>query len=89
MTTYTVSSGHTSSGITLNPGDTMTVLNGGTAVSTTVNGGFLDDFGKITGTVFNAGRGPSNRPALPAAPPSTARGFRSFRTPVARCLAPY
>ena len=26
MTTYTVSSGHTSSGITLNTGDTMNVL---------------------------------------------------------------
>ena len=31
MTTYTVSSGHTSSEITLNSGDTMNVLNGGVA----------------------------------------------------------
>jgi len=54
MTTYTVSSGHTSSGITLNPGDTMTVRNGGTAVDTT-DAGFQDVFGKTIGTVINNG----------------------------------
>ncbi len=61
MTTYAVGSGHTSSGITLNTGDTMNVLAGGTAVSTTVNGpvgttfngGFQDVFGKTIGTVVN------------------------------------
>ena len=35
MTTYTVSSGHTSSGITLNSGDQLVVLHGGVAVATT------------------------------------------------------
>src|SRR5271157_3532505 len=37
MTTYTVSSGHTSSGITLNSGDELVVLHGGVAVDTTVH----------------------------------------------------
>jgi autotransporter passenger strand-loop-strand repeat protein len=36
-TTYTVSSGVTSSGITLGNGDIESVLSGGTAVNTTVN----------------------------------------------------
>ena len=55
MTSYTVSSGVTSSGITLiAAGDLLTVLKGGTAVNTTVNsGGGVDDLGKTIGTVVN------------------------------------
>jgi autotransporter passenger strand-loop-strand repeat protein len=41
MTTYVVSSGQTSSGITLNSGDSEIVLSGGTAISTTINSGGL------------------------------------------------
>ena len=61
MATYTVNSGQTSSGITLNTGDTMTVLHGGSAINTTINGpaggndvdgGFQDVFGKTTGTLL-------------------------------------
>ena len=39
MTVYIVSSGVTSSGITLQAGDTMSVLSGGTAIGTKVNSG--------------------------------------------------
>jgi autotransporter passenger strand-loop-strand repeat protein len=39
MTTYTVGSGQTSSGIALNGGDTMYVLNGGVSVSATAGSG--------------------------------------------------
>ena len=54
MTTYTVSSGQTSSGVVLHSGDTMTVLHGGTAIATTVNsGGRLFDRGIIRGTKVN------------------------------------
>ena len=38
MATYTVSSGQTVSGVTLNTGDTMNVLKGGSAINTTING---------------------------------------------------
>jgi autotransporter passenger strand-loop-strand repeat protein len=37
MTTYTVSSGHRSSRVTINSGDKLVVLHGGVAVATTVN----------------------------------------------------
>ena len=44
MTTYTVNPGQTSSGITLNNGDTEVVSSGGLASGTTVgNGGYLED----------------------------------------------
>ena len=36
MTTYVVSAGQTSSGITLSAGDVMSVLSGGSAIRTTV-----------------------------------------------------
>jgi autotransporter passenger strand-loop-strand repeat protein len=39
MTAYVVTSGQTSSGITLNSSDTLTVLSGGTAFATTINSG--------------------------------------------------
>ena len=39
MTAYVVGSGQTSSGLTLNSGDTLTVLSGGTASATTINSG--------------------------------------------------
>jgi autotransporter passenger strand-loop-strand repeat protein len=39
MTTHTVSSGQTSRGITLNSGDLLNVLSGGTAIRATVNSG--------------------------------------------------
>src|SRR5437016_330001 len=41
MTTYVVSFGQTSNGITLNSGDTLTVSSGGTASSTTIDSGGL------------------------------------------------
>jgi len=58
MTTYTVSSGHTSSGITLNSGDALVVLSGGTAIRTTVNSGgneYVSAGGTASGTVANSG----------------------------------
>ena len=52
----TVSSGHVSSGLTLNSGDTMTVLAGGAALATTVNlGGSVFDRGITSGTRLNSG----------------------------------
>ena len=42
MTDYSVSSGVTSTGITLNSGDTMEVLSGGTASQTTISSGALE-----------------------------------------------
>jgi autotransporter passenger strand-loop-strand repeat protein len=41
MTTYVVSGGQTASGITLNSGDTLSVLSGGSATSTTIDSGGL------------------------------------------------
>ena len=56
MTTYTVNSGATSSGTTLNSGDTEYVSSGGTAVSTIVSsGGTLEDFGAVQSTVLAGG----------------------------------
>jgi autotransporter passenger strand-loop-strand repeat protein len=63
MATYTVSSGQQVIGTTLHSGDTMTVLNGGSAISTTINGinnGSLDQasqyvFGSSDGTILNYG----------------------------------
>jgi autotransporter passenger strand-loop-strand repeat protein len=48
MTAYLVGPGQTSSGITLNSGDVMYVVTGGTTLSTTLNSGgteFLYDNG--------------------------------------------
>ena len=56
MTTYIVQSGVTSTGITLDPGDVMTVFGGGTAIDITVDsGGLLENDGVATGTVVNSG----------------------------------
>ena len=52
MTSFVVSSGVTSSGLTVNSGETGTVQSGGTASGTTVNsGGTLTDLGTASGTV--------------------------------------
>src|SRR5438105_299985 len=55
MTNYVVFSGQTSSGITLNFGDSMTVLSGGTAINTFNMGGVLSDFGTTSSTTAVAG----------------------------------
>jgi hypothetical protein len=56
MTTIVVSSGHTSTGLTLGFGTTMSVLQGGSAVSTTVNnGGLITDFGTTSNSIVNSG----------------------------------
>ena len=63
MATYTVSSGQTVSGVTLNTGDTMNVLKGGSAINTTINGPGNGDLGQAnqyvsgqaSGTVVNNG----------------------------------
>ncbi len=58
MTTYIVSSGTGTDGVTLNSGDTMTVLHGGKSIYTTLNGpypgGSQDDFGITIGSILNA-----------------------------------
>ena len=54
---YTVGAGHSSTGITLNSSDTMTVLHGGTAIDTIDRSGSVTDFGKTISTVVSsAGR---------------------------------
>jgi len=58
MTDYSVSSGSTSSGITLSGGDVMTVYNGGIATSTTIsNGGSqtISSGGSATSTMVSNG----------------------------------
>ena len=51
-----VSSGHTSSGITVLSGGSETVLSGGTAISTTVNsGGAASIYGSASSTIVNTG----------------------------------
>ena len=56
MTTINVSSGHTSSGVTLGAGVVMIVSAGGSAINTVVNsGGLLEIEGTTTGTVLNSG----------------------------------
>ncbi len=56
MTNTIVSSGQTSSGLTLNSGDFLTVLAGGTANATDVNSGTDNVFGTVSGTVIHAGQ---------------------------------
>lgn len=58
MTDYTVSSGQTSSGITLSSGDTETVLSGGTANNTVVSSGGVETIlssGTANNTLVNNG----------------------------------
>lgn len=58
MTDYIVSSGQTSSGITLNSGDTETVLSGGTANNTVVSSGGVETIlsgGTANNTLVNNG----------------------------------
>ena len=55
MATFVVSSGQTSSGLTINNGDTLTVQSGGTANATTVNSGSDTVFGTVSGTLLEAG----------------------------------
>jgi autotransporter passenger strand-loop-strand repeat protein len=52
---YVVSSGQSSSGITLRPGDTETVLSGGTSIATIVNGGVDYVSGVASGTIVSNG----------------------------------
>jgi autotransporter passenger strand-loop-strand repeat protein len=58
VTTYIVSNGQTSSGVTLNSGDTETVLSGGAATFTTINSGGLltvSSGGFASSSTINAG----------------------------------
>ncbi len=57
MTDYNVTSGVTSSGVTLNSGDNEFVSSGGIATGTINNGGaeFILDGGSVTGTQVNSG----------------------------------
>ncbi len=50
---YTVTSGNSASGLTLNSGDTLVVSSGGTASSTTINAGGLETV-NVGGNDFNA-----------------------------------
>jgi autotransporter passenger strand-loop-strand repeat protein len=58
MSNRTVSSGITSSGLTVKTGNTLTVLSGGAAYATTLSGGHVNDYGGIlSGSVVDsAGR---------------------------------
>ena len=57
MTAYIVSAGVTSSGITLNTGDTEAVLSGGTSVGTAIRGGTetVSSGGRDSGTTISSG----------------------------------
>ena len=57
MTAYIVSSGQTLSGVTLAAGDTVTVLVGGTTISTIVTSGAFENVsgGVASGTVIQSG----------------------------------
>ena len=56
MANFVVSSGQTSSGLTISNGDTLAVQSGGTANATTVNSGGSDTvFGTVSGTLIEGG----------------------------------